>query len=90
MLDTLATLSRGDLVFYTGYGRIGRPRPGDAEAGANLVEHLLKQPRAAASRRVLELLLRASVRAATEAEEEEGAARLAEALERLRRATAGA
>jgi predicted ATPase/serine/threonine protein kinase len=84
MLDTLATLSRGDLVFYTGYSRIGRPRPGDAEAGADLVEHLLKQPRAAASRRVLELLLRASVHAAAKAGEDEGAARLAEALKRLR------
>jgi len=83
MLDEAATLSRGDLVYYMGWGRVGRPRPGDAEAGADLLEHLLKQPRAAASRRVLEILLKASARAAAEAGEHEGAARLAEAFERL-------
>ncbi|MBW1881689.1 MAG: hypothetical protein JRJ84_25295 [Deltaproteobacteria bacterium] len=84
MLDTMATLSREDLVYWMGWARIGRPRPGDAEAGADLFEHFFKQPRAAASRRVLEILLKACVRAATEAGEDEGAARLAEALERLR------
>jgi hypothetical protein len=83
MLDAMASLSRGELVYFMGWGRIGRPRPGDAEAGADLFEHLFKQPRAPASRRVLEILLKASVRSATEAGEHEGAARLAEALERL-------
>jgi non-specific serine/threonine protein kinase len=83
-LDVLATLSRETLVYYMGWGRIGAPRPGDAEAAADLFEFLFKQPRVVASRRVLEVLLKASARAAAGAGEHEAAARLTEAAERLR------
>jgi len=87
VLDVLATLSRETLVSYMGWGRIGAPRPGEAEATADMFEFLLKQPRATASRTLLEVLLRASARAAAAAGEHEAATRLGEALERLHRAT---
>ncbi|MBW2256426.1 MAG: hypothetical protein JRI25_17780, partial [Deltaproteobacteria bacterium] len=90
VLDVLATLSRETLVYYMGWGRIGAPRPGDAEAAADLFEFLFKQPRVVASRTVLEVLLKASARAAAKAGEHEAAARLTEAVERLRSATAEA